>query len=121
MSHPENKIYSWKTVAITFLSTYLCAVIPIWVICLLDTKSHFQAFTIFPMILLYFPLGLNYYMGETMNSLPGLIFFHFIYLAIFVTALTVRVKKVFFVILIIWIILLILNVHGCMNTNNHIS
>ena len=121
MDYPENKIYSWKTVAVTFPSTYLIAVILLWILVWPQMESPAQAFAFFPTLLFYFPMGLKYYFDDTMGGWEVLFFFYFVYLALFVSALNFRRKKVFFIILAIWIILLILNVHGCMNTDNSIS
>jgi hypothetical protein len=63
-------------------------------------------------------MGLGYYVEHiaSFKALGGwfvLIFFYLIYITLFILAQHFRGKKAFITILVIWIILLILNIHGC--------
>lgn len=119
MDHPEDKKFSLKTVKLTYVLTYLGAVgLTLMTFVSGSNLSVGKIFTMFIMMSLCFPVGLGYYVEhiEFFEALGGksvLIFFYLIYITLFILALCFRGKKVFIAILIIWIALLILNIHGC--------
>jgi hypothetical protein len=116
----ENKKYSFKTVILTLVSTYLGAMVLTWQLLWPGIESFLTVLYVFPAVLLCFPAGFEYYIRHTgfpeaLGDWSVLILSSLIYITLFILALCFRGKKVFITILIIWVALLILNIHGCVN------
>jgi hypothetical protein len=120
MKYLEDKKYSFKTIILTLVLTYLSAMVLTWILLRQGMESFITVLYVYPAVLLCFPAGLGYYVEHTefSGALGGwfvLIFSYLMYITLFIIALCFRGKKVFITILIIWVALLLLNIHGCVN------
>ncbi len=104
MPNPNSQFVSKKTVATIYFGTLLLALLVTWSIFDFDLEAISCVFL--------FPLGIP---AGTGLSLPdGMVLLGYpIYIAIFLMAFLLRTKRIFIIILLIFLILLGLNINGC--------